>query len=196
MPNFEFRETLQRYARLRRLAHGLAQHLADPGEAAAIQLTDIDARALDVWARTWAGAHPLGYGGWDWAALVARVCSRPSAFQVAVWSGDNLCGLAVGRISKRRASGRRHTVSLHYLEASPNRDHPLRGRIAPLVITAAEAYGRELGAWRIRLVDPLPGVFRLYERLGFRIARPITTPLYFEKRIEGPWTTPLPSTPS
>jgi hypothetical protein len=184
MPASEYQQALQRYARLRRLAYDLAERLADASGAAAVRLTDIDAHALDAWRSTWVRAHPLGYGGWDWEGLVGRVCTRPSAFQVAIWSGDELCGLAVGRVSRRRPSGRRHTVSVHYLEGSPRREHPLRGRVAAVAIAAAEVYGDIVGAWRIRLIDPLPGVFRIYQRLGFTIARDSGLPLYFEKRIE------------
>lgn len=184
MHDSEFHEALQRYARLRRLAYDLTERLADPGGAAGIRLTDIDPHAQEVWRSTWARPHPLGYGGWDWEALVARVCSRPSAFQVAIWSGEELCGLAVGRLSRRRPSGRRHTVSVHYLEGNPHREHPLRGKIAALAIAAAGAYGSLVGAWRIRLVDPLPGVLRTYQRLGFSIARESGARLCLEKRIE------------
>ena len=89
--------------------------------------------------------------------------------------------MAVGRVSKRRPSGRRHTISVHYLEGSSHPMHPLRGKVAPLALTVAESYGHVLGAERIRLVDPLPGLFRLYEQLGFSIARQSAASLYFEK---------------
>jgi hypothetical protein len=183
MRDSEYQQALQRYARLRRLAYELVERVGDPGGATGIRLTDIDSSALDAWRSTWIRAHPLGYGGWDWDGLVARVCTRPSAFHVAIWSGGELCGLAIGRLSKRRPSGRRHTISVHYLEGNPRRGHPLRGKVAPLAVAAAEAYGDIVGAWRIRLIDPLPGVFRTYQRLGFAIARDAHTPLYFEKRI-------------
>jgi hypothetical protein len=182
MPDYGYHQALQRYARLRRLAFDLAERLATPA-AVSIRLTDIDPHALDVWRATWDGAHPLGYGGWEWPGLVERISRRPSAFQVAIWSGEQLCGLAVGRMSKRRPSGRRHTVSVHFLEGNPHREHPLRGRVADIAIGAAEAYARVLGARRVRLIDPLPGVFHIYLRLGYIIARQSPTRLYLEKRI-------------
>ncbi len=190
MPHPEFYEALQRYAHLRRLAYDLTERVAHPTAAARVRLTDIDPHALDAWRRTWRHSHPLRYGGWDWDGLVGRVRRRPSAFQVAIWSGNALCGLAVGRVSRRRPSGRRHTISVHFLEGSPHADHPLRGQVARIALTAADAYGRELGATRLRLLDPLPGVFRLYEELGFGIAPESRGSLYFEKRIErhGPFS--------
>jgi hypothetical protein len=77
----------------------------------------------------------------------------------------------------------RHTLSVHFLEGNPDPLHPLRRRIAPLALTAADAYAALIGAWRLRLISPLPGVMRTYERLGFNIAHDNDAQLYFEKRI-------------
>jgi hypothetical protein len=100
-----------------------------------------------------------------------------------VWSGADLCGLGVGRLSKRRLSGVRHTVSVHYIESAHARDHPLRYLIAPLVIAAAEAYASLLGCTRIRLIEPLPGIIPMYEDLGFAVAWKAGQPVYCERRI-------------
>jgi hypothetical protein len=88
-----------------------------------------------------------------------------------------------GRPSKRRPSGGRHLLSLHYLEGNPSRDHPLRGHVAALALDAAESYAAALGISRVRLVNPLPGVIRLYERLGYRIVPEQGSRVYLEKRI-------------
>lgn len=82
-----------------------------------------------------------------------------------------LCGLGVGRLSKRRLSGVRHTLSVHFIESAHTLDHPLRRLIAPLVIAAAEAYGVVAGVSRIRLIDPLPGMVRRYEGFGYTVVR-------------------------
>lgn len=102
---------------------------------------------------------------------------------VAIWSGERLCGLGVGRTSRRRAFGVRHTVSVHFIESAHDRDHPLRHAVATLVIAAAESYGRLLGATRIRLIEPLSGVIPLYERLGFVVAWKAGQPVYCDRRI-------------
>jgi hypothetical protein len=180
----EFSAALQRYAELRRLAYRRVERLAGEMHVPApVRLADIDLAALEAWRATWRQRHPLGYGGWNWPGIVERIRSRPSAFRLAIWSGECLCGLAVGRCSKRRTSGTRHTVSVHFLEGNADSRHPLRGFVAPIALATAEAYGAVVGASRLRLVDPLPGVFRIYKRLGFSIARSSATRLYFEKRI-------------
>lgn len=181
-----FRLAQQNYARRRRIAYAVVQDEAVRSALvrADVRLVETDERALEAWRATWSGPHPTGQGSWDWERLLRRAWRRPSAFHLAIWSGERLCGLAVGRVSKRRPAGVRHTVSVHFIESSHDRGHPLRHAIAPLVIGAAEAYGRLLGASRIRLVDPLPGAVPLYEALGFGIAKKAEQSVYWERRIQ------------
>lgn len=181
-----YRLALARYAYIRAVAYEIVRDEAvDCGLAGpSLRLTDIDVHALEVWRSTWHGRHPSGDGGWDWERISRPLRRRPSAFHVAVWSGERLCGLAVGRPSARRAGGVRHTLSIHYMEAAPDQGHPLRRRVALLVTAAAEVYGRGLGASRVRLIDPVPGALRLYIGLGFAVARFRGGPVYCEREIE------------
>ncbi len=95
-----------------------------------------------------------------------------------------LCGLAVGRVSNKNSSGRRNAISIDYIESAHDPTHPLRGVIAFLVVDAAETFGRALQASHLRLVEPLPGVLGVYEKLGFTIVWDRERPLYCERRIE------------
>jgi hypothetical protein len=176
---------LVRYARTRRIAYDevVEQALRDGVAGASLRLTDIDQGVLAVWSETWQGRHRSGDGGWDWERIFKPLRRRPAAFHVAIWSGDRLCGLAAGRVSTRRAGGVRHTVSVHFIESAPDLDQPLRGRVALLAITAAEVYGRALGASRLWLIDPLPGALPLYRRLGFKVAPSRGRPVYCEREI-------------
>ncbi|HEV3051196.1 MAG TPA: hypothetical protein VGX50_12860, partial [Longimicrobium sp.] len=159
MPNVPFWLAKQHYAGLRRTAfddverEAVARLIRVP-----LRLADTDEETLAVWRATWRDAHPSGFGNWNWERILRRAWRRPSAFHVAVWSGEQLCGLGVGRLSKRRLMGVRHTISLHFMESAHDARHPLRRRVAALVISAAEAYGRLVGASRMRLMEPLPGV--------------------------------------
>ena len=96
-----------------------------------------------------------------------RVWKHPSGFHLAVWSDSTLCGLAVGRVSDRNREGGRNSISVDFIESAHDPAHPLRGLIAPLVIDAADTYGRALDARCLRLMQPLEGVLPLYESLGF-----------------------------
>jgi hypothetical protein len=185
MPISAYRLAQQYYARLRRNAYDQVER--EVWEAGFVRvplrITDTDAHTVAAWRAQWGGAHPTGDGNWEWDRILARAWRRPAAFHVAIWSGEHLCGLAVGRASKRRLTGVRHTISVHFIESAHSIDHPLRHRIAPLVIAAAVGYGRQLGAWRIRLINPLPGALPLYERYGFTVARKAGQSLYCERRI-------------
>lgn len=185
MPNVPFWLAKQRYRQLRRQALDLVEMeaLRTGFVRCPLRLMDTDEHTLAVWRATWTGQHPTGYGNWNWDRVLARAWRRPSAFHVAVWSGGELCGLGVGRLSKRRLIGVRHTVSVYLIESAHDERHPLRHKIAALVIAAAEAYGRHAGASRIRLIEPLPGVVRMYESYGFTVAWKAGQPLYCERRI-------------
>jgi hypothetical protein len=148
-----------------------------------MRLVDTDEETLAAWRSTWRDAHPSGFGNWNWERILRRAWRRPSAFHVAVWSGEQLCGLGAGRLSKRRLVGVRHTISLHFIESAHDAGHPLRHTIAALVISAAEGYGRLVGASRIRLIEPLPGVIHIYQELGFEVAHKAGQPVYCERRI-------------
>jgi hypothetical protein len=187
MPISEFREAQERYARIRRSVYDAVQNLivTQWSLGVAVHLTDIDGYALEIRRRTWTFPHWSGSGGWDWDVLARPVLRRPSGFPIAVWSGDQLVGLAVGRTSKRRASGRHHTLSIHYVETHPDPRHPLRSHILEIVFEAAEQYGRALGAERLRLVAPLPALMALYLRGHFGIAGRYGHTLYLERPIIG-----------
>jgi hypothetical protein len=185
MPDPDLRRAHQQYARIRSVAYAVArqQVMTRGAVASPFRFADIDRTALDVWQAAWDRQQPFGYGSWDWRAIIRPIWRRPAGFPLAIWSGSHLCGMMAGRPSKRRPSGRRHTLSLYYLEGNPHRAHPLRGHVAALALTAAEAYARALGISHVRLVEPLPGVIRIYERLEYRIVREGGSRVYLEKRM-------------
>lgn len=185
MPNVPFWLAKQHYAELRRAAyHDVVRNARAAGAIPVpLRLADTNEETLAVWRSTWRDAHPSGFGNWNWEPILRRAWRRPSAFHVAVWSGEQLCGLGVGRLSKRRLIGIRHTISLHCVESAHDAGHSLRGWIAVLVISAAEGYGRLMGASRIRLIEPLPGIMHTDVGLGFEFVHQAGHPVYCERRI-------------
>jgi hypothetical protein len=185
MRSESYEGALARYARIRRIAYDLVtdEAIRQGTAGSTLRLTDIGTEARAAWRKTWTHRHPSGHGGWDWERLALRFRRRPSAFQLALWSGDRLCGLAVGRASARRVDGRRHTLSIHYMESTPEPDHPLKRNVALLITSAADVYGSALGASRLLLVYPLPGVLSHYARLGFTVAWWRDRPVYCEREI-------------
>jgi hypothetical protein len=185
MPNVPFWLAKQHYARLRRIAYDqvVGEAVTAGGIRVPLRLSDGDGEAVAAWHTTWSGSHPSGFGNWNWERILRRAWRRPSAFHVAVWSGEQLCGLGAGRLSKRRLSGVRHTLSVHFIESAHARHHPLRHQVAALVVTAAEAYGTLAGVSRVRLMEPLPGTIHLYEGFGYTVVWKAGRPLYCERRI-------------
>lgn len=181
-------------------AHARARHAAYRREAYAtaredaisngvcgpdLRMADIDRRALAAWRTTWTGQHPSGTGKWDWPTLIDRAPHRPALLPIAIWYGEDLCGLAHGHASPHRADGTRHTISFTHIERRPEPPAvPLRRRIVPLAVAVAENYGRVLGASHIRLLNPDPRLLGYYcDVLGFVVAWKSGVPVYCVRRI-------------
>ncbi len=111
-----------RYSGLRLAALARAGDIFAPSSAPTpVRFATIAAAALDAWRRQWAG-HPARSVAWPWDAMVSDYRRHhPSRFELAVWSGDVLCGLAVGRTGNAYCS-------VEYLEGSPVAGHPSRAR--------------------------------------------------------------------
>ncbi len=103
---------------------------------------------------------------WPWHEMAGDYRrNEPTRFEVAVWGGEVLCGLAIGW-------QRTKFCSVDYIEGSPLPVHPLRGNVLSAVLTALTAYAVVLGRQEIRLIDPLPELVPRYEYLGFALATP------------------------
>jgi hypothetical protein len=175
-----------RHARMRANAYDVARYdaLARQACGPALRFTDIDADASARWAQSWRGTHPSGAGGWKWPTLVESLPHRAAVLPVEIWYGDDLCGMALGRASRRRFNRSRHTVTLTHLERRPEPpDVPLRGHVADLAVGVARAYGEAIGARRLRLLNPDRNLLSYYEGMGFRTIWNAGIPRYCEKEL-------------
>ena len=142
-----------RYRTIRLAALHAAEALAASAFTMPVRLTGIGPEALDIAHYDWA-VHPNRRCQWPWRKMIADFRrAEPARFEVAIWTDDILCGLAIGRT-------RADHCRMDYLEASPT-PHPLKGRIVPIAAGAAIAYATALGKKELRLVDPLPEVVHL-----------------------------------
>jgi len=150
-----------------------------------LRITDIDRTAMEAWSGTWMGRrHAAHAGAWNWSLLMDSMPRRAAILPVALWSGDDLCGLALGRASRHRPTGVRHTVTLTHVERRPEPPPvALRGEIVLLSLSIATAYGRSVGASRLRLGYPEPRLIGWYERLGFVVARSGGKAVYCEREM-------------
>ncbi len=165
-----------RFRTIRLAAHGAAEALVTPVFTPTIRLTGIGPDALDAFERFWA-LHPNRRCAWPWREMESDFRhAEPSRFDLAVWSGDVLCGLAVGRT-------RADHCRMDYLEGSPIPGHPLMGRVVLIAAAALVAYATALGKSEARLVDPLPALVPYYEGRGFKLANPKGEARYCSWRI-------------
>lgn len=180
-----FEQTVTHYRALQEAAYSLANEAVNEADVprAPVLFRRYDAPAETAWHRHWRGnRHPTGSGGWNWPEVMRSRWKRPSSFRLAVWSGPVLCGLAIGHPSRTSRTGHRKTISVNLIQGAPFA-HPLRRSIALLTTTYATAYGRLLGASRIRLIEPLPGTIHSYAKMGFSTILKGNRALYCEREI-------------
>jgi hypothetical protein len=128
-----------------------------------ISLSSINKAALQAWQNHWM-PRSTRPGGWNWREQRSRLASTVSRFDVAIWSGEVLCGLAIGKPSK----GPSH-LTIQLLEGNPAETHPLKGSVAECAVEAGISYARLLEKAQLRLLRPLPGALPTYRRLGFKL---------------------------
>ena len=91
----------------------------------ALRLTPIDHAAFTA-AKPWREAQQIG---WEWRSVVKLKTNR---FDLAVWHGETLCGLAYGPATD-------DWVSIAYLQGNPDSAHPLKGCVIDIAVAALEA---------------------------------------------------------
>lgn len=131
----------------------------EPSVEPRLRLTGIDLFALAHWKHSWLSRRYAG--GWDWKELYETYEGRPARFEVALWWADELCGLALGKISEGR-----DVIRVDWMEGKAGK-HPLKGRVALLVADIAFVFAQAYKSRVVRFQNPLPGVISLYEELGF-----------------------------
>jgi hypothetical protein len=175
-----------RHARIRSHAYAVARDDALKSGLCGPDLWfgDIDADALAVWNQSWRGVHPSGTGGWNWPALVESLPRRAAVLPIAIWYGDDLCGMALGHASRPRFNRSRHTLTLTHLERRPEPPPVIpRGHVAQLAFGVAKRYGEGVGARRLRLLNPDRNLLRFYQGLGFGIVWKGGVPVHCEKEF-------------
>lgn len=120
-----------------------------------VRLTPIDLAALNA-AKPWRAAQAVG---WEWPAVVKR--RRANRFDLAIWHGEILCGLAYGPADAA-------WVAISFLQGNPEPSHPLRRQVIPIALAVLEAQVLAAEAAEARLLSPFPELVPLYEARGYR----------------------------
>jgi len=98
---------------------------------------------------------------WDWVKELKKFRRRPRRVELAIWCEQQLCGLALGRISDRCI-----VATIHLIEANPD-DHPLKGKIIPVATRYLEVLATSLKAREISIEQPIPDLIEYYKSIGF-----------------------------
>jgi hypothetical protein len=175
-----YHEAHERYAELRELAydHAVERAISRGMATSATRITAIAPAAIQACRKSWAAPHWTGDGGWPWDRIARPFLKKPRAFHAALWEGEELCGLAVGKVSRGR-----NRLTLHFMQSSPSPAHPLRGRVTFLMFEAATAYGEALECAYLLLRDPLPGALPIYLRFGFEFAETRQGIVYLSRKL-------------
>nr|WP_281722282.1 hypothetical protein [Nitrosomonas nitrosa] len=144
-----------------------------------LKLWSIDDAALafvDHYWRAGGVSHPDG--GFPWRAITEQFHSTPRRFEIAIWSGNTLCGMAFG-LPSRGADN----VTIRFIERYWFSGNPLIGWIAPIVIDAADNYAKLLGKQWVKLKNPIIGAIPYYVALGFELAEPRLGATYYRRKV-------------
>jgi len=125
----------------------------------------IDENALDFWERNWIPNRRSDRGNFPWQTINAKYRRKTAKyFNLSIWSDEMLCGLAIGKPSRKN-----RCCNLYYIEGAPM-NHPLKRHIIPLCLDVFEKYAFIIsnGDITVRLMDPVSDLIPFYEKLGYK----------------------------
>jgi hypothetical protein len=133
-----------------------------------LSLRLIDLAALNAQAQWPAEAVHDRQIGWSWTDALSQYRQNHMArIELAIWNGDELCGLMLGKASHGRL-----VVKVNYLQGSTSPEHALKGWIAAISTRCAELFAEAIGTEWVAIQDPLVGLIEHYGDLGFTYPDP------------------------
>lgn len=155
-------EAEKKYKEFRAIARNAVKNNLSYSDNNKIFLRDVDNQALAL-AKEWE-KDINRIVDWSWSSGYQHYSfSRPKRFELAIWYDNKLCSLSLGRPSFH---GTR--LRLEFIESHPS-DNPLKGRIAPIVISTAEVYAQIIGADELRIIDPIDkNLIDYYSTFGYK----------------------------
>lgn len=132
---------------------------AFPAKGLSLKITRIDSQAINYYEE-----HRGGFS-MDWKALFQRqLNARAKSITIAIWDGETLVGLALGKVSKAR-----NLVSFSYIESNSNYCGGLSGQVITIVTLVGIEVGKHVNASYIALHDPVnTRVENYYTELGYK----------------------------
>jgi hypothetical protein len=119
-----------------------------------LSLRPIDQDALDAQAQWPVVDDPDREIGWSWGDACRHYRRNHMArIELAIWNGDELCGLMLGKASEGRL-----VVKVNYLQGSTLPTHALRGWITDIATRCAELFARAIDADWVAIQEPAVGL--------------------------------------
>lgn len=113
---------------------------------------------------------------WDWPEIF-RGHRDYDRLDLAIWSGDRLCGLGLGITTPS-------ALELRFLEGCPDPECPLRGRRILIALEAAACYAQTCGKKEIRVSPINSSLESLYrDTYGFALETPAKGAPYYRKGV-------------
>ncbi len=152
----------KRYEAFRKMTHDAIQRELPYPDRNNIRLGKICNKSI-IQANSWEN-NPARQVDWPWERGYANYSYLyPKRFEMATWYGDTLAGLSIGRPSY---NGTR--LRLEFIESNPS-SSPLKGRMVPINISAAELYASIIGADELRIIDPIDTkLIEYYSSFGYK----------------------------
>lgn len=102
--------------------------------------------------------------GWDWR-IVRNLYRRDhmARLELAVWYGDQLCGLMLGKASEGKL-----VVKINYVQGGES-GNPMKGFVVPIASRCAELFAVAIEADWVGIQDPIDedDLINYYRELGF-----------------------------
>lgn len=171
-----YQEAESRYQGYRDAAYSMTwdhQQPLLPGKD--LKLFPFDSKTLGFWGALHYLGETLPEGGFQWPEIYDQFRSTPRRFEVAVWDGKILCGLALGNASRGK-----QLLTIKWIERFPITEG---GWVTSVILTAADYYGAILGCKELRIRNPVPGTEQLYCRYGFALADTLRGATYWARPV-------------
>ncbi|MDH1089051.1 hypothetical protein N5C79_21350 [Pantoea brenneri] len=88
---------------------------------------------------------------------------RRDKLDVSIWCGDDLCGLFLAKLSRKRIN-----VALRFLESNPY-PNPLLGYMLPIGLIIAESFAFAYEAKEVAVTQPDKSLVPLYRQRGYQL---------------------------
>lgn len=158
-------ESEEKYREARSVAMAIVEPEVREITGLDVKLIPIDHAALaaaEAWRSAYGDVGRLAHQPrWDWYNEARRFGRRTRRVEVAIWAGDTLCGLALGRISDSRI-----VATIHLLEGNPLAN-PLGGKVIAIATRFLEVLAVTIGCKEAAIDSPLPALVDRYRLVGF-----------------------------